>query len=72
MDACAVRRDVCRFKDRQRETRMAHKHDAGGRHHISKARRVVTNWREYEARLRRRGSLTLWITSEAIGTPTCR
>ena len=26
----------------------------------------VTNWREYEAGLRRRGSLTLWLTPEAL------
>ena len=26
----------------------------------------VTNWAEYEAGLRRRGSLTLWVTDEAI------
>jgi Transposase DDE domain len=26
----------------------------------------VTNWAEYDAGLRRRGSLTLWVTSEAI------
>jgi Transposase DDE domain len=28
----------------------------------------VTNWREYEAGLRGRGSLTLWITSEALSS----
>lgn len=27
----------------------------------------VTNWPEYEAGLRRRGSLTLWLTPEALG-----
>ncbi|MEK1892162.1 MAG: transposase [Rhizobium sp.] len=26
----------------------------------------VANWREYEAGLRRRGSLTLWLTPEAL------
>ena len=26
----------------------------------------VANWREYEAGLRRRGSLTLWVTPEAL------
>ena len=26
----------------------------------------VTNWAEYDAGLRRRGSLTLWVTDEAI------
>ncbi|MDQ2928114.1 MAG: IS5 family transposase [Pseudomonadota bacterium] len=45
---------------------MPHKHNAAGRHHIPKTRHVVMNWREYEAGLRRRGSLTLWITDAAI------
>ncbi len=27
----------------------------------------VTNWPEYEAGLRERGSLTLWLTPEALG-----
>lgn len=26
----------------------------------------MTNWAEYDAGLRRRGSLTLWVTDEAI------
>ena len=29
-------------------------------------RHAVTNWAEYEGGLRRCGSLTLWITDEAI------
>jgi hypothetical protein len=37
-----------------------------GRHHIPKQKRKVTNWREYDAALRRRGSLTVWVTDEAI------
>ena len=45
---------------------MPHKHNAGKRHHISKAKFTVTNWPEYEAGLKRRGSLTLWLTPEAI------
>jgi hypothetical protein len=36
------------------------------RHHIPKRRYRVTNWPEYDAALRRRGSLTVWITDEAI------
>ena len=47
---------------------MPHKHNAAGRHHIPKTRYVVMNWREYEAGLRRRGNLTLWITEAAINT----
>ncbi len=45
---------------------MPHKKNANGRHHIPKMRHAVTNWAEYEGGLRRRGSLTLWITDEAI------
>src|SRR4051812_43296174 len=36
------------------------------RHHIPKQKRKVTNWREYDASLRQRGSLTLWFSDEAI------
>ena len=43
-----------------------HKKNANGRHHIPKMRHAVMNWAEYEGGLRRRGSLTLWITYEAI------
>jgi len=45
---------------------MPHKHNAARRHHIPKMRHQVLNWPEYEAGLRRRGSLTLWITEEAL------
>ena len=45
---------------------MPHKLNARGRHHIPKMRHTVTNWAEYEGGLHRRGSLTLWITYEAI------
>jgi hypothetical protein len=38
-----------------------HKHDAARRHHIPKMAFKVRNWPEYEAELRQRGSLTLWI-----------
>jgi hypothetical protein len=40
---------------------MPHKHNAERRHHIPKMSFKVRNWAEYEAGLRRRGSLTLWI-----------
>src|SRR5215203_3351310 len=36
------------------------------RHHIPKQKRKVTNWREYDAGLRQRGSLTVWFTDEAV------
>src|SRR3954468_7615624 len=36
------------------------------RHHIPKQTRKVMNWREYDASLRQRGSLTVWFSDEAI------
>jgi Transposase DDE domain len=36
------------------------------RPHIPRQRHKVTNWPEYEASLRQRGSLTVWFTDEAI------
>ena len=36
------------------------------RHHIPKQKRKVMNWREYDASLRQRGSLTVWFTDEAV------
>jgi Transposase DDE domain len=38
----------------------------GCRHHIPRQRHRVTNWSEYDAALRQRGSLTVWFTEEAI------
>jgi len=45
---------------------MPFKANAAGRHHIPKQKRTVTNWSAYDASLRRRGSLTVWFTDEAI------
>lgn len=45
---------------------MPNKHNEKRRHHIPKMKFKVTNWAEYDASLRRRGSLTLWVTDEAI------
>ena len=45
---------------------MPFKANAAGRHHIPRQRQRVTNWPEYDAALRRRGSLTVWVTDEAI------
>ena len=45
---------------------MPFKANADRRHHIAKQRRRVTNWQEYDAALRRRGSLTVWFTDAAI------
>jgi len=40
--------------------------NADRRHHIPRQKHKVTNWREYDASLRQRGSLTVWVTEEAI------
>jgi len=40
--------------------------DQDRRHHIPKQRHKLMNWREYDASLRQRGSLTVWFTDEAI------
>jgi len=45
---------------------MPHKHNADRRHHIPKMSFKVQNWPAYEAGLRRRGSLTLWIEDAAV------
>jgi hypothetical protein len=45
---------------------MPFKHNVSRRHRIGKMKFKLTNWPEYEAGLRRRGSLTLWITAEAL------
>jgi hypothetical protein len=42
------------------------KANAAGRHHIPRQRHRVTNWSEYDAALRHRGSLTVWFSKEAI------
>src|SRR3954449_3272486 len=45
---------------------MPHKHNADRRHHIPKMSFKAQNWPAYEAGLRRRGSLTLWIEAETL------
>ena len=45
---------------------MPFKAKAACRRHIPKQRHRVTNWAEYDAGLRARGSLTVWFTPEAI------
>src|ERR671933_2663004 len=45
---------------------MPFKANSDRRHHIPKQRHKVTNWAEYDAGLRARGSLTVWFTAEAI------
>src|SRR3954470_14352175 len=36
------------------------------RHHIPKQKHRVTNWAEYDAGLRARGSLTVWFTPKTV------
>ncbi len=45
---------------------MPFKHNAARRHRIPPARHRVTNWPAYEAGLRRRGDLTLWVDDAAL------
>src|ERR671912_2287604 len=45
---------------------MPFKHHAARRHHIPRARYRVRNWRAYEAGLKRRGDLTLWLDEAAL------
>ncbi len=49
---------------------MPFKLNTDRRHHIPKQRFKVTNWRDYDASLRQRGSLTVWVTEEAIAAWT--
>ena len=45
---------------------MPFKADAARRHRIPRQRHRVTNWAEYDAGSRQRGSLTVWFTDAAI------
>ena len=45
---------------------MPFKANAARRHRIPKQRHRVTNWAEYDAALRQRGSLTVWFSEAAI------
>ena len=49
---------------------MPFKASADRRHHIPKQRFKVTTWRAYDASLRQRGSLTVWVTDDAIAAWT--
>jgi Transposase DDE domain len=51
---------------REATSPMPNKHNAPRRHRIPKMKFSVKNWAEYDAGLRRRGSLTLWVTSEVL------
>ena len=45
---------------------MPFKVNQGRRHRIPKQRHRVTNWADYDAALRARGSLTVWFSEEAV------
>ncbi len=45
---------------------MPSKADEARRHKIPRARYLVTNWPEYDRALQQRGSLTVWVTPEAL------
>src|SRR3712207_2673391 len=45
---------------------MPYKAHEARRHKIPRARYKVTNWPEYDRALQHRGSLTLWVTPEAL------
>ena len=45
---------------------MPFKLNQARRRHIPKQKPKLMNWREYDASLRQRGSLTVWFTDEAI------
>ena len=45
---------------------MPYKFNESRRHKTPKVRYRVTNWPEYDAALVSRGSLTVWMTEEAI------
>ncbi len=45
---------------------MPYKANEARRHKIPRARYKVSNWPEYDGALQRRGSLTVWVTPEAL------
>ncbi|MBK3745920.1 hypothetical protein G3A39_43010 [Paraburkholderia aspalathi] len=45
---------------------MPFKHNAAHRHKIPKQKYRITNWAQYEAGLRQRGSITFWMSDEAV------
>jgi hypothetical protein len=52
------------------ESRMPYKVNEKRRHRIPKARYRVKNWHSYDAALRRRGDLTVWVTPAAMAAWT--
>ena len=47
---------------------MLYKANEPRRHRIPRARYRVSNWPEYDRALQQRGSLTVWVTPEALAT----
>src|SRR4028118_2220906 len=45
---------------------MPYKANEACRHKIPRARYRVANWQEYDRALQQRGSLTVWVTPEAL------
>src|SRR3954470_8258907 len=45
---------------------MPYKANEARRHKIPRARYKITNWSEYDRALQHRGSLTVWVTPEAL------
>ena len=56
---------VCSFSDPWMPS-LPFKLNQARRRRIPKERHKVTGWRAYDASLRQRGSLTVWVTAEAI------
>jgi len=50
----------------RRKSPLSYRTKAARRYPFPKARYRVSNWREYDQALQDRGSLTVWITPEAI------
>src|SRR6202034_2324979 len=63
-----ARLTLCRYRRRTSilVRSMPYKFNESRRHKIPRAKYRVTNWPEYDASLVRRGSLTVWMTEEAI------
>ena len=58
--------DGCRPGLRCDDTTTPFMHNAARRHHIPRARYQVRNGWAYEAGLKRRGDLTVWIDEMAV------
>lgn len=69
-DWCCERPSVGEQQSSDLECHVPFKANADRRYRIPKTRFRVTNWRDYDASLRQRGSLTVWVTEEAIAAWT--